>query len=223
VSPGQDADVNPEESINYEAGARLGFGDTRAEAIGFFNQYSNLTGECGGNSGCREAEVGKQFNGGEVWVYGFESTLSQGARVPGGLWLQWDIAYTLTLSEFQEEFTLNNPLFGDIDVGDQLGYVPVHQGSAQLLLAGRTFDLATSLTFASAMRDQPGQDPLSESDTTDGYFLVDVVGSYKITEGTSIYLKGDNLLNQRYIASRRPFGARPGKPFSYMLGVKAKF
>ena len=56
VSPGQPEEVEPERSINYEAGVRIDHRTarthTRADAIGFFNDYSNLTSECTISSGC---------------------------------------------------------------------------------------------------------------------------------------------------------------------------
>ena len=63
VSPGQPKDVNPEQSVNYEAGTRIAWQKTEAEVIGFFNDYSNLTGECTFSSGCADELINQQFNG----------------------------------------------------------------------------------------------------------------------------------------------------------------
>ena len=63
VTPGQAEGIDPEESINYEAGARVHpekfSGNTiRAESIGFLNDYSNLTAECTFSAGCGDADIG---------------------------------------------------------------------------------------------------------------------------------------------------------------------
>ena len=47
---------------------------------------------------------------------------------------QWEarLSYTLTLSRFRESFESDNPLFGSVEVGDHLPYLPTHQGAAGL-------------------------------------------------------------------------------------------
>ena len=69
VAPGQPDSVEPEYSVAYEAGVRHGaVGDDRyVEAIGFFNDYSNMTSECSFSSGCDDSRVGAQFNEGDCW------------------------------------------------------------------------------------------------------------------------------------------------------------
>ena len=100
VSPGQPKDVNPEQSVNYEAGTRIAWQKTEAEVIGFFNDYSNLTGECTFSSGCADELINQQFNGGRVHVYGLETVLGQEAKGPWGMNFLGKALYTLTLSNF---------------------------------------------------------------------------------------------------------------------------
>ena len=80
-----------------------------------------------------------------------------------------------------------------------------------------------SRPLASAMRDQPGQEPLSEAPTSDAYFVVDVAASAKVLDEVSLYVKGDNVLGEEYIVGRRPYGVRPGKPMRVFLGLKAHY
>src|SRR5690606_31412669 len=107
-----------------------------------------------------------------------------------------------------------------VEKGDQLAYVPVHQGATRLLFAWQDFELASSMVWATAMRDTAGQGELLPGEGTDAYHLVDVVSSYKLNESATLYVKLDNVLDKRYLAARRPFGARPSKPASYMAGLK---
>ena len=44
------------------------------------------------------------------------------------------INYTLTLSSFRSSFSSSNPFFGDVEEGDELAYVPNHQGALTLKL-----------------------------------------------------------------------------------------
>jgi Fe(3+) dicitrate transport protein len=53
--------------------------------------------------------------------------------------------------------------------------------------------------------------------------VVDAALSYFPSQDWELYLNGDNLFDDRTIVSLRPFGARPGKPRSYTMGVKARF
>ena len=129
VSPGQPKEVNPEQSINYELGSRVAWKKTEAELIGFFNDYSNLTGECTFSSGCADELLNQQFNGGQVHVYGLESVLGQEVAGPWGMNLLGKVLYTLTLSDFQSNFSSSNPQFGEVEAGDALPYVPQHQGT----------------------------------------------------------------------------------------------
>ncbi|MEM7437630.1 MAG: TonB-dependent receptor plug domain-containing protein, partial [Myxococcota bacterium] len=75
VAPGNAGEVDPELSINYEAGFRyvskdgLGFG----ELIGFFNDYSNIVSLCTASTGCPTGEIGRQFNGGRAFIGGVEA------------------------------------------------------------------------------------------------------------------------------------------------------
>src|SRR5690606_5352361 len=52
VPPEQARQGRPEKSTNYEAGARWTSRRWRAEAIGFFNDYQNLTNLCTFSNGC---------------------------------------------------------------------------------------------------------------------------------------------------------------------------
>ncbi|MEO1172902.1 MAG: TonB-dependent receptor, partial [Myxococcota bacterium] len=85
AAPGQGAgqEVEPERSLNYEAGLRYTTAGLRAEVIGFFSDYENLLGSCTASSGCDPADLDRQFNAGEVFVYGLEAALSMQGRVSG--------------------------------------------------------------------------------------------------------------------------------------------
>ena len=73
TSPGQEGEVDPEESLNYEFGVRIQ-GDHQVELIGFMNDYSNFKGTCSGSGGCDTANIDQEANGGEALVYGLESS-----------------------------------------------------------------------------------------------------------------------------------------------------
>jgi Fe(3+) dicitrate transport protein len=220
VSPGQPDAVKPEESLNYEAGARLAWEDTRAELIGFYNNYSNLTGECTFSSGCGEDLLNRQFNGGAVHVYGAEAVASQEVDGPLGTRLRGELNYTLTLSEFQTSFVSESPQFGRVEEGDQLPYVPVHQGTAIASVRRLPWSVSLSASYVGEMRDIPGQGEIPESERIEEHWVLDTGADYNVTEHTRVYLTVNNLLNSAYPISYRPFGLRPGAPLQGMIGVK---
>jgi Fe(3+) dicitrate transport protein len=84
VAPGEEDGANPEESVNYEAGARAGNGWWQAEVIGFFSDYSNLKGTCSFSAGCDAQHLDMEYNGGRVFIAGTEA---RGAITPRfGAW-----------------------------------------------------------------------------------------------------------------------------------------
>lgn len=223
VSPGQPEGVLPEESWNYEAGARFRDENSRLELVGFWSQYTNLTGECTFSQGCVNDAINRQYNAGEVWVYGLEAGLGH-AFTLGALQLQTEFTYTLTLSRFASAFDSENPLFGRVEIGDELPYVPTHRGSGQVVLAWRDrFETVLSAAYTGQMRDEAGQGELSSAQATQAALILDAGLNYRFTEDNLLYFRADNVLGTSYIASRRPFGARPGKPLTFMVGYKHEF
>lgn len=219
-SPGQDDNVKPEESWNYEAGYRFGNELVRAEMIGFFNDYKNLKASCTFSSGCDDT-LDKEFNGGAVHVFGIEATLNSVVALPLQFSLPINIAYTHTQSEFQNSFSSSFSQWGDIDIGDQLPYLPEHQVSITVGLQRDNWNLSLVSKYATAMLEQAGIS--DEVEMTDETMQIDLSAWYLFTPKTKVYFKLDNLTDNTTIVSRRPFGARPSKPTMATLGIKYQF
>ncbi len=223
AAPGPDKNVDYESSINYEAGVRLAYALSRLEVIGFLNDYSNLTAICSLNRGCSEEQVDQQTNAGRVHVYGVETSVEQKVNLPLHLVGLGRLAYTLTLSEFQEAFESSDPLLGDVNVGDALPYVPVHQGTLILGVQHKMFDVSVSTAYVGEMRDVAGQGDIPDPERIADYIAVDFAGSVQVSKTDQLYVHIDNVLNNEYMVSRRPYGARPGMPFQFMVGYKGTF
>ena len=219
VSPGQPEEVKPETSLNIEAGARLTRPSSHSivEVVGFFNDYQNLLGECSFSAGCEENAVDDQFNAGAVWVYGAEVVAGHEFDAGSDLLFPIHGSYTLTVSEFRSRFASANPQFGDVEVGDELPYVPLHQASLRLGVQWKTLAWNVSATFVSAMREEAGQ---GDAVRTDEQYILDTLVSWNFWDGFTLYGKVDNVLNQTPIVSRRPFGARPSRPLMVQGGVR---
>lgn len=221
-SPGADPSVGVEEAINYEAGSRFSFLGARGELIGFFSDYSNLVGNCTFSSGCDNNE--DQFSGGEVDVYGLEALLEKDFALGAGYTLDTKLTYTLTVTEFKTSFDAGDPLFGDtVEKGDHLPYLPMHQGQLSLGLIHEIWGVNTLTHFVSESLDEAGLPDDDDVLKIDGRVTLDVAAYYRPYAAGRIYLRANNVTDSQYIASRRPYGARPGRPMMIVGGFKHTF
>jgi Fe(3+) dicitrate transport protein len=223
VPPEQARTNKPEQSVNYEAGARWTHRHARAEVIGFFNDYQNLTNLCTFSNGCTGANIDRQFDGGRARIFGAEVYAETELPLGGGFNLPSRIAYTYTYSEFLSTFASADPQFGNVRRGDELPYIPPNQLSGSLGLEKAPWGVNVAGTFVDSMRERAGQGTPRPGDLTDAYFLLDASVKYKIIPQVELYVNGRNLLDDRYIASRRPYGARPGAPLWILGGVRGEF
>jgi len=58
---------------------------------------------------------------------------------------------------------------------------------------------------------------------TDAVFTVDLTSYYQLNRRVKITGGVQNLLDREYIVSRHPYGPRPGKPLTAVIGVEVKF
>jgi Fe(3+) dicitrate transport protein len=64
-----------------------------------------------------------------------------------------------------------------------------------------------------------GQGEIPDDEIIPGFFTLDLAADVRIKERLRIYALVNNATNTAYIASRRPFGIRPGAPLTFMFGV----
>ncbi len=224
VAPGQPSDVKPEYSLAYEAGVRYGRVEepTYAEVTGFFNDYSNMTSECAFSRGCSDAQVGDQFNAGEVNVLGVELLVRHSVLLPNGWTLPMSANYTLSKSNFRSAFESDDPQLGDVEIGDELPYLPVHQGRVEAGLDAGIWQVSVAGTFVGETREIAGTGD-DDGPRTDLQALVDVFVSTNPWRGLKVSLRAQNIGNSRAVASRRPYGARPVRPFQLIGAVGYDF
>lgn len=223
VAPGQPDEVKPELSVNYELGVRYLEPDEGRllELVGFLNDYSNLTGQCAFSTGCTPDMLDRQFNGGSVFVWGAEAAAAWTFDLGKRFELPLRASYTYTGSHFREAFESDDPTFGDVEVGDEIPYVPEHQVQAQIGLSHPRGGARAVATYVGEMREEASQG--GGAVFTDQQMIVDLVGWFRPIEKLKLYLRLENLLDQRPIVSRRPFGARPLRPFTLMAGAEVSF
>ncbi len=220
LAPGQDPEVRPETSVAYELGMRAFPGETFVEAVGFLNDYQNLSGSCTFSGGCTDDQVGQQYNGGKVFVYGIEAVVAQEGSVARGTRLAGELTYTWTGSRFRTGFTSAFPQFGTVEIGDRLPYVPEHQGGARLTLTHPWGHVTAGVSARSAMRDVAGQGAIADDERVDAMGVLDLGVGVRASRHVDLYATLQNVANSVYVESFRPFGLRPGAPIQAMFGVK---
>ena len=221
-SPGQASNVAPEESWNYEFGWRYSTDDIQGEVIGFYNDYSNLKGACTFSSGCTQ-KLDQEFNGGEVDVYGIEASTSISWQLTDSLTVPVKVAYTYSQSEFQNSFDSTFSQWGSVEVGDELPYLPEQQLSIETGLQAEYWQASLMFKYITEMSEAAGSNTELEGLTTDALIQVDFSAWYQVNKQIKLYGKVDNITDEEVIVSRRPFGARPGKPRQVIVGVKYSF
>ena len=221
-SPGQESHIDPEESWNYEFGFRYSQPELRAEVIGFYNDYSNLKGTCTFSSGCIE-ELDQEFNGGEVKVHGVEASLNTSFALTAGIRMPINLAYTFTDAEFQNDFQSSFSQWGKVSAGDPLPYLPENQLSLEVALEHETWRAALLVKHLDEMHEAAGASTELAGYKTEALQQIDFSAWYQLAPSLKTYLKVDNVTDESVIVSRRPFGARPGKPRQAMIGIKYSF
>jgi Fe(3+) dicitrate transport protein len=226
TAPGQEGDIDPEESVNFEVGFRLS-GDYNVEVVAFLNDYSNLKESCSASNGCSTAQLDSEFNGGEVLVYGLESNLKTEIPISSGFTLPLSVTYTFTKTEFENSFVDQSGVFktkGEtVEIGDELAYVPTHRLNVKAGLQAEKWQLMLSALYQGEMRNDAGQGSISEGDKIDAYLVLDLAANYHVLEELQLYATVDNVLGKEYLVSAQPMGYRPGKPTAVHLGAKYKF
>ncbi len=219
--PGQATNVKPEKSINYEAGARYTHRLLRVESVFFYNDYKNLTDICTEN-GCAIAQDNMQFSAGAAKTYGLE-LLAQHEIPVRRFRLPVQASYTYTRSHFEDSFSSQDPIWGNVTKGDWMPYVPKHQFHGSFGVEHSRGGANMGVTYVAPMRELPGQGNLDNTLHTDTQWFFDLAGQAKIWGPLSVYCNIQNLFNQQYIVGRRPFGARPNAPRWAHVGIKATY
>ena len=216
--PAPGSSAREESSINLEAGVRYSSDALSFEAIYFRNDYDNLVGTVTDSTG-GGGQIGDQFDGGEVLVSGLELSadyaIEAGAfKFPIGMNYTWTNA-----AEFRNAFDSGFEPWGQVEVGDALPYIPEHQLRVTAGIKHERFRTTLAANVVGRMRTKAGQGAYDPRETIESHVVWDMIATWRFTEHLSTYLKIDNLLNETYIAVRRPAGVRPGLPRTAYIGL----
>ena len=221
--PTDQQNIRPELSTNYELGARFAPDRFRAEIVGFWNAYRNLTSLCTFSTGCAGDGSERQFDAGAARIRGVEVYVESELPVTASWTVPGRLAVTYTDATFLSSFSSGDPTFGNVRAGDELPYVPKTQATGSLGLEHKRGGVNVGVTYVDRMREVAGHGPAEAFLLTDRILQLDASGSYKPLRWLTVYVNGRNLTDQRALVARRPFGARPSAPLWVQSGLKAEF
>ena len=218
TAPSNAPGVNEEESTNYEFGIRVARSDWQLDAAIFLTDYDNLLGICTTSSGS-DCEIGDAFNGDAASIRGLEMTLSKEFEMAGGLRFPFSFAYTYLDGSFDSDIA-DTGFFGDVSNGDPLPYIPEQQFQ---LSAGAEFGKAGAYLNYNYVDEVCVRASCGVFEKTDDQHVVDLVLRYAYSNGLGFYVRVDNLTDDDAILGRQPYGARPGRDRSAVVGLRADF
>ncbi len=227
TSPAQDARIEPEKSVNYELGWRYNNNGFNGELVGFYNDVSNLKESCSFSTSAScatEGSLDQDYNAGEVTVWGLEASFNGYLNLgDSGLTLPWSLVYTHTQSEFEQDLDSDFDLWGNIEAGDEVPYLPDNVLTAGVGISASKWRVNLLVNYTGEMKEAAGDDVVLSGKSTPASTIVDVTGSYDLTDNSQVYAKLLNLFDEVEIGSRRPYGARPTRPQQLFIGYKHHF
>ncbi|MCK8104046.1 TonB-dependent receptor family protein [Pseudoalteromonas sp. 2CM36K] len=216
AAPGN-ADQDEEESVNIEFGSRFNAGGFNGEVIAFYSDYDNMHGNCTASVGCNDDNIGDQYNYGEVEVSGFEFSAGRTFNT-ASVAFPVKLTYTYTDSEFKNTF--DSEIWGSVEKGDAMPYVPENQVALSFGAEVNNFVVNSQIRYVS---DAHADLTNSGLNAIDSRVVWDLAAKYLIDENQKVYLSVDNLFDKTYIANRANGGIQPGKPRSVQMGYSYSF
>ena len=213
--------VDPEQSINYEAGLRFSGSRLYAEAVYFLSDYENSVQYCTVANPCDDQTSGS-ISQGEATIKGLELLLNYELSQSPSYSVPLSFTYTYTDAETTTDSDDGNNLSGD-----RLMDIPEQQWAASVgfvAVSGWDMYLNASYTDQTCIDNTCDRDGVDNTyRQTDDLMVFDLSASYPVNDSARLYLKADNLFDERKIVSRKPDGARGNKPRTLYVGIKVDF
>lgn len=224
-------DLKEETSLSFEIGPRYRekTGLWAADATFFLTNFNDLLviDNIGGTG------TGDTENIGEVRAMGIELSIETDGNKLFGLPFSnpWYAALTLTNAELINDSDSSDAesIFAGGVKGNKLPYIPdltlsfgtgIEKGRFGLYLNGAYMDgMFTSASNTTELVNGTGT-PDSRFGKTDSYFLLDISARYRASDTVTIFAGVQNALDDKYIVTRHPHGARAGQPLFAYVGME---
>lgn len=220
-APGNN-NAEKEDGWNYEFGGRFNYEAFSGEIIGFMTKLDNLHGNCTASQGCSDDLIGEQYNAGKVNISGIEVLVSHEAKL-GDLIIPSRINYTYSSAEFAESFDSQLDIWGSVENGFDIPYLPEVMWQVETGLRGNQWQVLAAIKYVDEMRTVAGAGIIDESNGIKARTVVDLSANYKIDDQQTVYAVVDNLLDKEYAATRQHGGLQVGKPRSVQVGYRYNF
>jgi Fe(3+) dicitrate transport protein len=217
-------DVDPEESVNWEAGFRYHKSAFSVEAIAFLSDYKNSIRNCSVASPCttlgpdgNQATSGSESFG-EAEVKGLELSLGYELSSQADFRFPVTLNYTYSDAEITED-----SVDGDKLKGDNLPEIPenlLSLGFGVIHTSGWEANFNASYIDEMCMTYTCNRAGDKRFLKTDDLLVLDFASSYPLSQKTNVYLKLDNVFDEQAIVSRLPDGARANKPRTAYIGIR---
>jgi len=226
TSDGESLELNAESSWNYEVGLRANVSSVLLfELTGFMLDFSNQIIPVSESSGGTGTGL---VNGGETIHLGFETGISLKLHeiFNSDYLISLSANSTFVRSEYSADrfININNE---KINIKyNKLPYAPEFTFTG---LFDLTAPFGLGLHLAATYVNSQFTDelntivpaPSGETGEMSAYLTIDLTGSYNLSDlNSTLYISVKNLLDERYIASRRPQGIKVGLPRFIAVGVE---
>ena len=205
--------LDQEESLSFEVGARGVFSDISFEFAYFNTQLKDMLVLSNLNNG-----VAGSANIGEGSIDGLEVQLATDLGTDGGFGIPVSASFTFTNTEFESSTAPTTGYLSGASAGNEFPYVPDFMMN---LRGGLVFDKAsTYLNFhyqGSSYTDGANSNELNK------YGSLDWSAFYDVSEGVTVFTKVTNLTDETYVQSVLPDGYRVGKPRTMSVGMSYDF
>jgi len=205
--------LDQEESLSFEVGARGVFSDISFEFAYFNTQLKDMLVLSNLNNG-----VAGSANIGEGSIDGLEVQLATDLGTDGGFGIPVSASFTFTNTEFESSTAPTTGYLSGASAGNEFPYVPDFMMN---LRGGLVFDKAsTYLNFhyqGSSYTDGANSNELNK------YGSLDWSAFYDVSEGVTVFTKVTNLSDETYVQSVLPDGYRVGKPRAVSVGMSYDF
>lgn len=235
-TPGPSARLNDNQKAEYsdgfELGARWYTPKVRTELIGFYTRHTDLiVPDIVGAAGTTDTT-----NAGDIEVYGIEAAISYDPMAETGS--DWHLPMRAALTLTHAELTSNTPsadaesIFSGGRAGNKVPYIPEYNitfgiGVEYKRLGVYLDGTYTPETFGTASNTRSGLNTAGTPDarfgTSDSAFLLDLSVKYNVTDNVRLFAGVSNLLDEHYVVSRLPYGARAGAPRMWYGGLELRF
>jgi Fe(3+) dicitrate transport protein len=220
-SPGNNKADN-EEGWNYEFGGRFSYDSFNGELIGFVTNLDNLHGNCTASQGCNSDLIGQQYNAGKVDIAGVEFVINHRVEFDSFA-VPTRFNYTYSSAEFGETFESELGLWGSVEAGFDVPYLPKVTWQLESGIAGDNWQVLAAIKYVDEMRIVAGNNNIDENNGIEARTVVDISANYQIDDKQSLYAVVDNLFDKEYAVTRQHGGLQVGKPRSLQVGYRYQF